>query len=154
MSAFLQINGKTFTKAVKTKQQKPFMSEAFPLQSKHSGPRYEIRFFPCNFSKKGASLYVDVARENIQRNKVVDIPSMDLTVTLSRFVNGEDGQKERHMVIKSLSVKTMRMMIRSCSKSGQPVSVASFPQLVNHEEIDFTGTEREGLLVRVDIRLT
>ena len=154
MSAFLQIDGKTFTKAVKTKQQKPFTSEAFPLQSEHPGPRYEIRFFPCNFSKKGASLYVDVARENLQRNKVVDIPSMDLTVTLSRFGAGVDGQEERPTVIKSLSVKTKRMVIRGCSKSGRTVSVASFPQLVNHEEMGFAGTEREGLLVRVDIRLT
>ena len=163
LSGSMKIKVKNILKSIEKNDQVPFTSSEFPCVKGHPhGPRYQIRFFPSNFSKeKSSALYIDVAKSylhkkakrKLEHHRMVEIPPMDITVHLTY---GSEGASCEGQEIKMEKVETDMKTIDSISRgeSSKRLVVASFPQLVSHADLNLPEALAEGrslLVIRVEM---
>ena len=155
ISGSMELKFKNILKSIEKKDQTPLTSEKFPSFSGHRGPYYEIRFIPSDFSKKSASLYVDVAQSYLRKkaksksHSAVEIPAINITVSLAYLIESTGNSISDKREIKSVSVQTEKRKIDSQAELQKKVVVASFPQLVSHAELNLSETEGRSLVILV-----
>ena len=163
----MKIDTKNILKSIDKKDSPPVISGEFPSKKQgYRGPCYEMRLIPSDFSKKNASLYVDVARSYLRKKSkkedaqsLVNIPPLTVSLTLlsSNSVSGCETCAELGSDaccgIKSMSVKTEQKCIDSRSNAKEKGLVASFPQMISHEELKTLDSGRS-LVIRVNISHT
>ena len=159
ISGSMIVKAKNVLKSIEKKDQTPLTSEKFPTFNGHRGPLYEIRFIPSDFSRKNASLYVDVAQSYLRKkskkgHSIVEIPAMNVTVSvLHQISEGSGSFTSNRREIKSVSVPVEAKSFDSRNELQNKVVVASFPQLVSHAELQPEGEVVQGqaLIIRVNM---
>ena len=131
-------------------------SDEFPPPNGYEGPRYKMRFHTSNFSKEHhrASLYIDVAQSYFpsKQQSTVEIPAMDITVTL--YYDGDSvGGSSESSEIKSVTIRNEKKKIDCESGCQRMPPVASFPQLVSHAELKLTESKGQSLVVTVNMNV-
>ena len=151
---------KNVLKLIEKHEQTPCTSEKFPLFNGHHGLCYEMRFFPSNFSKNSASLYIDVARSYLNKkaksrqHNIIDVPAMDITVSLSYDSDGAACSGAESSEIKTVTLSTEKQTINCGSDHeavGKGAVVAAFPQLVSHSELELTAVKGKLLVISVNM---
>ena len=135
------------------------ISDKFPSRNcSHHGPKYEMKFFPSDYSNNCASLYIDVAKSYLskkakQHHNSVDVPPMDISVTLSYANDGAAPFGAESREIKSVRVSTEMKTINCQSKAKGVALVASFPQLVSHSELKLSESEGRSIVICVNMSI-
>ena len=169
ISGHMSIKVKSILKSIEKNCTTPFTSETFPPLNGH-GPCFEMRFYHSDFSRKSASLYIDVAQSYLRKksknkkhsDNIIEIPAMNVMVTISydykssSATNGQStascSDRDRRE-IKSMSVQTemKKIVMYSTGTTKKEVIVASFPQLVSHTELNLREAEKQFLVICVNM---
>ena len=142
---------KNILKSVKKKSQPSMISDEFPPPNGYEGPRYKMRLIPSDFSKECASLYIDLAQSYLssKQHSTVEIPAMDITVTLSY-----DGESVRGWSsIKTVTDRTVKRKIDSENRSQISTQIASFPHLLSHAELKLNKSKGRKVVVSVNMNV-
>ena len=161
-SGSMTIEVKKVLKAIEKNDQAPLTSDRFPSFNGH-GPYYQMRFYPSDFGKKNASLYVNVAQSYLQKRSKstkhshVEIPAMKVTATLSyasKKTSIANTQSSCGRKIKSKCVETKVKKINSNSDTPSMEGlVASFTQIVSHAELNLPGAEERFIVISVTMSM-
>ena len=156
IAGHMRVKIKSILKSIASNDQSPLTSDRFPTFSGYHGARYEMRFYPSDFSKNSASLYIDVAKSYLskkakQHHSFVEIPAMDISVTLSYtdddgVASGADSRE-----IKSVTVSIDSKRSHCQSKARVMAVVASFPQIVSHSELRLSKEKAKSIDICVNM---
>ena len=127
-------------------------SDCFP--DSNDSVQYQLRFFSLNLSNKACALYVDVAPDYLHNLKskgspaVVNIPSMDVTVTV------DVGPSIHEEASESIHARSVRFVYSDSQNRsmGQPVIVAKFPNLLTLNKLNhFKKAVNAELVINVNL---
>ena len=157
IAGHMRVKIKNILNSIASNDQSPLTSEQFPTSSGYHGARYEMSFFPSNFSKNSASLCIDVAKSYLskkakQHHIFVEIPAMDISVTLSYADDGSiaSGADSREIKSVTLSIDSKKI---NCQSKAEMHVVASFPQIVSHSELRLSQEKAKSIDICVNMRV-
>ena len=147
----MKIKVKNILKSAKKKSHAPMISEEFPPPNGYEGPRYEMRFYPSDFSKECASLYINLTQPYLssKQQSTIEIPAMDITVTVSYDGESVGGWSS----IKKVTERTVKRKIDSKNRSEMTTQIASFPHLLSHAELKLNKSKGRKLAVSVNMNV-
>ena len=127
--------------------------------------QYQLRFFSFNFAKTACAMYIDIAREYLSRLKKqakkssaveIDIPNMDVTVTVSvsdmNCSSRDEVLEKKFEKVQKKSVKLEN--IRDYLKGSQKyVTVTYFPNFLKLEKLEtfWHSQQQAKIIIQVDL---
>ena len=147
----MKIKVEDILKSAENNSQATMISEEFPPPNGYEGPRYEMRFYPSDFSKECASLYIHVTQSYLssKQQSIIEIPEMDITVTVSYDGESVEGSSP----IKMVTDRTENRKIDSENRSQMTTQIASFPHLLSHAELKLNKSKGRKLAVSVKMNV-